>query len=138
MAADFKKILHDCGYKATSSRFAILKAFSKIDRPMNAEAIYQKVKKTGLDKVTVYRTIASFEKSGILRRIDLKKNSSCYELNNDHHHHVICTECDKIVTFKEEDDKKIIDSILEKVKVFKTISGHTFDLFGICKNCSKK
>lgn len=135
---NFKQILHSNGYKATPARLAILGVFSDGCNPMNAEQVYVKVKKTGIDLVTVYRTLALFEKSRLLHKVDLQKDSVYFELNTDnHHHHIICTKCEKVAEFENVDDTELIKTALKKAKEFKLISHHSFDLFGLCNSCAK-
>ncbi|MCX6739079.1 MAG: Fur family transcriptional regulator [Candidatus Parcubacteria bacterium] len=133
---DSKQILHSHGYKATPARLAILGVFSEGCNPMNAEQVYAKVKKTGLDLVTVYRTLTLFEKSRLLRKVDLQKDSVYFELNTDHHHHIICMKCEKVSEFENADDSKLIKAALKQAKDFKSISHHSFDLFGLCNSCA--
>jgi Fur family ferric uptake transcriptional regulator len=137
MKQDFKKILNELGFKATPARITILALFSKGCNPMNVEQVYLKVKKTEIDLVTVYRTLTSFEKKGLLRKVDMQKDAAYFELNADHHHHIICTNCEKVSEFENADDSKLIAQALKQTKDFKSISHHSFDLFGICNSCAK-
>jgi len=134
---DIEKILHDTGLKTTIPRVAILGVFSKGCNPMNAEQVSVKIKKSRIDPVTVYRTLASFEKSGLLRRVDMQKDSASFELNTDHHHHIICTNCEKVSEFENINDEKLIKDALKQARGFKSVSHHSFDIFGLCNMCAK-
>ena len=96
---NFKKILRSAKLKKTTPRIAILKVLSKTKHPETTQEIYKKLKKTGIDLTTLYRTLASFEKSGLVRKVDLHKDTIYYESNLSHHHHIICTVCHKVVDF---------------------------------------
>ena len=62
--------------------------------------------------------------------------SSRYELESlDHHHHIICIDCDKVEDIVLE---KYLDSQEQKImrqKKFKTIS-HSLEFFGLCAECN--
>ncbi len=133
---DLKKIVHDHGYKATPQRLAILSVFSKNHRPFSAEEIYKKLKKTGTDLVTIYRTLTSFEKGGVLKRVDLRKDSVQFELAHGHHHHIVCTICGRVEDFDDCDLETVTKKIVSKSAHFKSIREHSLELFGVCRKCS--
>jgi Fe2+ or Zn2+ uptake regulation protein len=133
---NLKKIFKDNGLKNTPTRMSIVEVFTKNDKPISANFIYKALKEK-LDEATVYRTLSSFEKSKILRRVNLRKESVFYELNNDHHHHIICTKCGLIEDFKENKDiEKLLNQIIEKSAKFKNIKEHSLELFGFCTVCN--
>ncbi|MFA5934190.1 MAG: Fur family transcriptional regulator [Candidatus Paceibacterota bacterium] len=136
---NFKEILHNNNYKATSARLAILEAFSETCNPLTAEEIFKKVKKIGTDLVTVYRTLSAFEESGIVRKVDLRRDAAYFELATDHHHHhIVCTDCGDIEDFENEGIEKAAEKIQSRSKKFKTITNHSLEFFGHCIDCSKK
>lgn len=133
---DFRKILKENGFKFTLNRMNIIKVFLDNDKPISADFIYQKLKRN-IDEATVYRTLSSFEKCGILKRIDLRKDSIHFELNNDHHHHIVCTKCGLVEDFKEVVEiENLLGRVVEKSSQFKIINEHSLELFGVCKLCN--
>jgi len=140
MIKDFKSILKEKGFKITQTRLNILGIFSNDCKPINAEHIYKILKNKGVNLVTIYRTLLSFEKAGILKRANLNQESVYYELVGDHHHHhIVCLKCKKVSNFDgcNEDANSLISKALKQNKDFDSISHHSFDLFGICKKCAK-
>ncbi|MES2023889.1 MAG: Fur family transcriptional regulator [Patescibacteria group bacterium] len=135
---NFKKILNNAGLKNTLPRLTVLKILSETKHPKTTKDIFNKLKKNDIDLVTLYRTLSSFEEKKIIKRVDLQKDAVYYELNTDHHHHIICTNCDKVADFVDENHEKLITKALAQVKNFKSITSHSFDLFGICNSCSAK
>ena len=136
MSKDFPGLLKEKGLKNTPTRRAILEVFSADCKPINAEYIHEKLKKSGINLVTIYRTLESFEKAGILKRLSLNKSSAYYEIAANHHHHLICTDCGTIEGFKECDIGDVSRKALKDSK-FQTVSGHSLELFGKCKKCAK-
>jgi Fe2+ or Zn2+ uptake regulation protein len=135
MRLDCEKILKNGGLRNTSSRCMILEVLSKLGRPVRAEDVYSKLKNK-MDEATVYRTLSSFEKVGVVRQVNLRKDSMYFELNNDHHHHIVCVKCGAIEDFKESSEiEKIFGRIVEKSSRFKIINEHSLELFGVCNYC---
>ena len=136
---DFPRMLRSAGLKSTPPRLAVLNFLASGGHYISAQEIHEKFgKKKGLDLVTIYRTLASFEKAGLIKRVDVRKDAIYYEFNEGHHHHVICTKCEKVAEFSDAGDEALIAKALKQVKGFASISSHSFDLFGLCNSCAKK
>ncbi len=90
-----------------------------------------------MDQVTLYRTLETFVKADIARSLSLRKDCAHYELSDDHHHHVVCTECGTVKDFEGCDIEKITRAALSQVKGFVTITKHSFELFGLCTRCAR-
>ncbi len=137
-----KNILKEKGYKITPARLAILEIFAKDKLPMDAESIYKKLRsrkyRRKINGVTVYRTLSSLEKSGILKKVDFRKDSTYFELADKHHHHIICTECDKIEDFASRILERVLHKIASQSLNFKIIRDHSLELFGLCRICQLK
>ncbi len=135
-----RHLLKEKGFKITPARLSILEVFTKNNRPLDAETVYQKLlntkKETSVDPATIYRTLISFTESGILKRIDLRKESIAFELANTHHHHIICTKCEIIEDFENKEVEEALEKIIKKSLKFKKIKEHSLELFGLCKECS--
>lgn len=132
----FNNILKDRGLKVTPTRLAVLEIFLKSSKPISANIICKKLNGQ-INEATVYRMLSSFECSDILKKINLRKDSAFFELNNDHHHHMVCTNCGLIEDFKENVEiEKLLDSVVKKSAQFKKIKEHSLELFGLCKKCN--
>ena len=135
MSKDFARVLKMKGFKNTPTRQAILGVFSTNTKPINADDIFEALKKKDINLVTIYRTLVSLEEAGIIRRIDVHKNSTYYEFDLDHHHHLICNDCGVVEDFKTCDVENIARDVL-KHSNFKSVNTHSLELFGVCKKCS--
>ena len=135
MENEIISLLKKSKLKVTPSRLAILGVLHEEKMPLNAEDIFVKVK-TNTDQVTVYRTLTTFEEKGIIRRVDLRKESLYYEINDNHHHHIVCVQCGKIEDFDTCDIEHVSDVIIKKSKHFKKATEHAFEIFGVCTKCS--
>ncbi|MFA6050819.1 MAG: Fur family transcriptional regulator [Candidatus Paceibacterota bacterium] len=135
MKNDFNQLLKDAHLKVTEARLAVLSVFSSQCKPLSVEDISQKLKGKKIDLVTIYRTLASLEKVGIVNRVDLRRDAAYYELSDHHHHHIICTSCGKTEEFEECEIEGMLAKAVKKSKKFKSLSGHSFELFGLCTKC---
>jgi Fe2+ or Zn2+ uptake regulation protein len=133
---DLKKILQNAKLKNTTPRMSVLKAFRTVHKPLTAQELHKKLKKVRFDLVTLYRTLASFEEKGIVRRVDLRKDTVYYELNTDHHHHIICTKCEKVEDFENFEVEKTLEHIVRKSVNFRNVKSHALEIFGLCRECT--
>jgi Fur family ferric uptake transcriptional regulator len=140
MSEELKNILKGKGQKATLARVSILDIFSKKKEHLNALMVYKELlkrhKTKDINEVTVYRTLASLEEANILRRVDLRKESVYFELQDEHHHHIVCTNCNSIEEFESEKIEEALEKIVTKSSRFRNIKEHSLQLFGLCVNCS--
>lgn len=133
-------MLNKAGLKKTLPRVALLDLFFKLKKPISASTLFEKLKQDKADKVTIYRTLETLEKKGLIKRVNTGEREARYELQDhkDDHHHIICLECKKVSDFTGCDADGLINKALKQVKDFKSITHHSFDLFGICNACSKE
>ncbi len=129
-------MLREHGLKVTDARLAILSVLDAVHGPMSTEEIHRALKKTPVDIVSVYRNLEAFLGAGMVREIDLRRGSSCYEMAHNHHHHIVCVKCGVIEKFDGCIVEGALTGILSKSKKFKSVSDHSFELFGLCKKCS--
>src|SRR5215218_1735797 len=94
--AAFRRI-RACGYKATPQRLAILEAIAA-EQHQSLEGI--RARCPGVGMVTVYRALDLLSGLGLVRRLDLG-GDACYELAENHHHHLICEGCGDITEFEQ-------------------------------------
>ncbi len=130
--------LKHVGLKATFPRLKILDIFRKSDqRHLSAEDVYRMLIGESVDigLATVYRVLTQFEQAGILSRSQFDGGKAVFELNDgDHHDHLICTHCGKVVEFTDTDIEK------RQHKVAKdngfTLDSHAMVLYGVCQSCT--
>lgn len=146
MAVDreaFKKLLKDRGLKVTRQRLVVLEAIaSHPDGHLTAEEIFALVKVDSPDigLATVYRTIQLLNELHLIDRINFDDGFVRYEMGTasgcgqkHHHHHLICTKCGKVISFR--------DDLLEELEGRITattgfcIVDHEVRLYGFCKEC---
>ena len=125
------------GLKITEPRIRILELLSdQRSRHHSAEEIYDQMKETdaNLSLATIYRVLTQFETAGLVMRHNFEEGHSIYELNEgEHHDHLVCVKCRKVVEFHDgiiEDRQRAI----AKERGFQ-ITDHSLNIYGVCKDC---
>ncbi len=91
-------MLKSAGLYCTAGRVAILEVLIKAHRPLSQEQIARLSGKEHFDKVTIYRTLESLLRVGLVHKAMLDTRAQHYELANnctEHqcHPHFTCTNC---------------------------------------------
>jgi Fe2+ or Zn2+ uptake regulation protein len=135
----YKNILNKVGIKATSQRVELLALLSHSPKPVTLKDLMKKVKISGAHEVTLYRTLSMFKEANIIKQLDLQDSVPYFEiLDSKHdHHHIVCTMCKKVNDFVGCGSDNLIKKALQQTKDFKSVTTHSFELFGLCKECSK-
>lgn len=137
----FRDILSSNNYKLTSQREDILKVLiENQNQHFRADTLLKKVKEKNPDigLATIYRNLELFCELDITNELDFDSSYKYYELNLDenHHHHLVCVNCDKIIEFNDEVLEKFEKKVEEKYDF--EIVNHQIKFYGICKDCSEK
>jgi len=125
----------ELGIKITPQRIAIYKELASTDQHPSTETIYKKIKDyyPNISLTTVYRTLETFEKLGLISVVNVLYNAARYDANLEPHHHIVCTECKKVEDVYDDslNDLDISDKTLGDYKV----QGYSLLLNGICQTC---
>ncbi len=136
----FRDYIQSKDLKFTSERKAILNHIFRSKRHFEAEELLIDMRKNTkrVSKATIYRTLALLVKSGLLREVIFGEKHAHYEhvYGHEHHEHLVCIKCGKIIEFNDERIERFQDEVCVKNK-FKPES-HRFQISGYCKNCVEK
>lgn len=135
---ELKKIVKQKGLKYTEQREIVLKILMHAQEHLTAEEIYNLIKKNEPDSnigiATVYRALSFLEEVDLIASINFGTEGKKYESNNkEHHDHLICTSCGKIVEFVDDEIEKRQNKVA-KANHFKILS-HSMQLYGVCQEC---
>lgn len=135
-----KQIIKQKGLKYTKQREAIFETILNCKKHLGAEDIYSLVLEKYPDEkigiATVYRALSFLEDENLISSISVGKDAKKFETNfKEHHDHLICTKCNKIVEFVSDKIEKEQEKIA-KDNNFKLLN-HTMYLYGICEECNK-
>jgi len=130
-------IIRKHGHKLTPQRHAVLKVIAASHDHMTPEAIFEKVREENPDfgLVTVYRTLDLLSELNLVCRFHAPDGCRSYMMRRptEHHHHLVCTKCGRVVDFTGCDL-----NIMEKKLSGETgydINGHLLEFYGLCPGC---
>lgn len=132
----FRKVVKDSNFKVTPPRLLIFHYLRKYGLQSLPELVARS--KGEIDRVSVYRTVDLFEQLGIARRVTIgwKYKIELSDIFLDHHHHITCLGCSKIVAVKENAQiEKRIDELVGSTDFI--VISHQLELLGYCKDCQK-
>jgi len=137
----FKKLLKENTLKFTKQRELVLKALYDNEGHFTPEDLYSLIRSQHPDLTisipTIYRTLALLEDSSIVDSLSFGAKGKKYEFGlKEHHDHLICTQCGKLIEFADD----IIDRRQEEIakKFHFKMTDLTMNTRGICKSCQKK
>lgn len=126
--------LKKAGLKVTLPRLRVLEILEKSpNRHMSAEDVYRAMldAEEDIGLATIYRVLTQFEAAGLVVRHNFEGGHAVFELDSGQHHdHIVCTQCGKIVEFMDKMIEQRQDNIA-KEHGFK-VSDHSLVLYGKC------
>lgn len=125
------------GYRATQPRKTILKILlNNIQSVLSADELYTLAKKEdgNVNRSTVYRNIEILNELSLLYKTVNDQGITKVKLvcTEEHHHHLVCDICGKIVIYHNCASKEY--NTFAKKNGF-DLTGHTLELHGICSDC---
>jgi len=136
----FLKHIQRAGLKRTAQRDLILEVFLKSEEHLSSEDLYRLVQKQdpNIGQTTVYRTLKLLTDAGLAREVRFGDGRTYYEhnYNHEHHDHMICTECGRIIEFFSAELEAIQDAMAEKYSFQPT--QHSLRILGYCSECQVK
>ena len=131
-----RKVLEENNAKVTTPRLEVFRLLLGREPQTLAELINKT--KGKVNRVSVYRVVDLFEKLGIVRRVTIgwKYKIELSEIFLDHHHHITCLSCHKIVGIKADKTLEMIIDGLSKESGF-WISSHQLEIQGYCQQCQE-
>ena len=138
MMEKFEQVCKSKGLRITHQRTEIFKALIQDTNHPTTENVFNKVRKQlktiSLD--TVYRTIASFEEYGLIKRVHHIDNTTRFDNNITTHHHLVCTICNKIEDFYWPDFDKM--KLPKEISNWGQIDMKHAVINGLCSSCKTK
>lgn len=135
--AVLQKLLKDSGYSVTTPRKIVCELLWH-QEPLSMHELTLR-SKGKIDRASLYRTLALFERLGLVQRINVgwKYKVELSDVFTHHHHHLSCLNCGKIVAITEEDEiERLIKAIARSYGFVPR--GHQLEITGYCTSCSEK
>ena len=136
----FLKHIQKQGLKRTGQRDLILDVFLRTEGHVSGEDLYRLVREQDptVGQTTVYRTLRLLTEAGLAREVRFGDGRAHYEHNykHEHHDHMICSECGKIIEFYSPELEAIQDAMAAKHKF--ELTSHLLRMIGICGDCRRQ
>lgn len=131
-----KKIVRDLGLKVTHQRLAILTVIRSGPAHFTAQEVFELVneKNPEIGFATVYRFLKKLSEQNFVTEVRMGGMPARYEWSaKEHHDHLTCVKCNKIVEFENQKIEDLQLSIARKNGFI--LTHHILELYGICGEC---
>lgn len=122
------------GLKHTRQRDLILEAFYEAGSHVSVDDLMRIVadRASGVGTATVYRSLKLFVEAGVAHERRFQDGQTRYEpvLSNDHHDHLICTDCGRIFEFEDPEIEERQAVVAERWGI--RVTSHRHEIYGSC------
>lgn len=124
--------------KHTKQRELVLSTFLEAKRHVSSEDLYKVVREAhpNVGYTTVYRTMKLLVEAGLATERHFDDGITRYEIEQEHHDHLVCIRCGKIQEFECD----MIEQAQREIAVrydFRILR-HRHELYGHCSDCSQR
>jgi Fur family ferric uptake transcriptional regulator len=104
------------GIKMTEQRWVVLQAVAQSKDHPDAEQVSLRAKELDptIGIATIYRTLSLLADLDIIQQHDFGEGRARYEVQNDHHHHLIDADTGDVIEFRDEDLEAIKHAIADR------------------------
>ena len=127
--------LDEHNLKNTRQREAILDVFLRATGHVTSDELFQRVRgeHPNIGYTTVYRTMKLLCDAGLATEHHFDDGITRFEIAHEHHDHLVCTRCGKIVEF----ECRMIEETQNQIAArygFRLLR-HRHELYGHCEDC---
>ena len=136
----FREFLDTRHLRLTREREEVLQEVVRSRGHFDPEELHYTLKGKGakVSRASIYRTIPLMVEAGIIGKVENTDKHSHYELilGREHHDHMLCTRCGRVIEFYSEELERLQDKLCQ-AHGFRGNS-HTLEIKGLCKKCALK
>lgn len=105
--------------KVTPQRMAVLEALSSLKNHPTADNIKEYVVKNhpNIAVGTIYKTLETFVKNGLVKKVKTEKDVMRYDPIIEKHHHLYCEETEHIEDFFDDELNNLLEKYFMKKKI---------------------
>ena len=117
METDLLKKCNDAGIRMTAQRSLIIETLIGSDDHPDADQVYRRAveRDQSVSLPTVYRTLNLLDDAGIIKKINMNDGKARFESVREDHDHLIDADNGHIHEFYNQELKKMLESIAEKM-----------------------
>ena len=118
------------GLKMTGQRKTILHVLGESQDHPSVEDVYDRAKKidSSISIATVYRTLNLLDELDLVTRHEFQEGYSRYEVNWDHHHHLVDLDSGEVIEFQNEEIEVLKEKIARDLGY--ELVDHRLELYG--------
>lgn len=107
------------GLRVTPQRLSIFGAIIKLNNHPTAEEIIGFIKKNhpNIATGTVYKVLDTLVENALIRKVKTDRDIMRYDAVMENHHHLYCSESDRIEDYNDEELNKIIAEYFENMGI---------------------
>lgn len=116
---DISVKLIEKGLKVTPQRIAILEAIIKLNNHPTAENIVEFIRQNhpNISVATVYKVLDAFVENQLIKRVTTEKDVMRYDAIMEKHHHIYCSDSDRIEDFVDEELNELLSKYFENKQI---------------------
>jgi Fur family transcriptional regulator, ferric uptake regulator len=133
LKARWKAYLQDNKLNTTQQRELIVDMFLRCKNHISVDELLARVRKRNrkVGYATVYRTLKLLVESGLAIQRQFGDGQARYEVEGEHHDHLICTRCGLILEFEDPEIEALQEKIAQRLGGFQVMR-HRHELYGLC------
>lgn len=133
-----KKLLRECGLRATAPRIAVLRVLAASQNPLSHTEVLGQLGDTDWDPATIYRNLVKLRDAGVAPVVSRMEGSDRYALaqgqgDGHHHPHFVCEDCGRVACLPAE----LSVSLPMEGPWATSIQNAALQLRGECPDCSR-
>lgn len=145
MASDPRAVLRAFieknGLKTSRQREVIAETFFATEGHLSIDELLERVRGEDpkIGTATVYRTMKLLAQCGLASVRQFGDGHTRYEMahvDDEHHDHLICTQCNKIVEFVNPEIEKLQERVAREHGF--VVTQHKMELYGVCESCRRR
>ncbi|NYF51259.1 Fur family transcriptional regulator [Tunturiibacter gelidoferens] len=136
-AKSFRELCRENGIAVTHQRQVLYEVMKTMHGHPSPEEVYAQVKKKvpAISLATVYKNIHLFVESGVFREVSMHHGSLRVEMNDESHHHMVCSKCKAITDIGEKEPGLV--SKQDRLPGGFLVERYAVDVIGICAKCQQ-
>ena len=134
--AELKRVLRAHGLRVTIPRVAVLQALDAAPSHLSVEEIAHAVAERypAFDRVSLYRTVETFEAHGLAVRVELGDRVLRWERDRHAHHHMECRHCGAVIELETGHFERLAAALADAYGV--RVELRHLALPGLCAGCA--
>ncbi len=120
----------DAGLKMTAQRRIVLHVLERSDDHPSVDEVYRRAKALdpSISIATVYRTLSLLDEMNLVQRHDFNESFSRFEVNLEHHHHLVDVDSGEVIEFQNEELERLKTRIAADLGY--ELIDHRLELYG--------